>query len=106
MKRQNQLDGGDCYEAAVQLLLRLGEGALLVHGEVVGQGRIDGIRYGHAWVELNGSVLDPSNGMLRAFIAEEYFAIGKIDRTKLLRYSLHEAMEWMRKTEHYGPWER
>lgn len=55
---------GDCYFAAARFLLSLGvdTDARLVHGEVTGQGDVAGVRYGHAWVEINGFVIDPSNG--------------------------------------------
>mgnify|MGYP003658746031 CR=1 FL=1 len=52
---------GDCYQAAGRLIMEyIGKGKL-VHGMVNGQGSLEGIRFGHAWVEVGSKVLDHSN---------------------------------------------
>ncbi len=98
---------GDCYVAASRFLLMLGSGANahLVHGEVEGQGRIAGVRYGHAWVEINGAVIDPSNGRNLCMNRERYYRIGKIAAAKVRRYSFREMVEATAQFGHYGPWE-
>lgn len=62
---------GDCYEAAAHYLLDhvLGigvtnpnHGLRLVHGEVAGQGPLEGKTFGHAWIEDGDTVIDTSNG--------------------------------------------
>ena len=79
-----------------------GTDAHLVHGEVGGQGKLDGVRYGHAWVEINGSVIDPSNGRTICMKREAYYALGKVDAVR--RYSFQETIRQMADTAHYGPW--
>ena len=39
---------GDCYQSAVNVLMRNMDKGTLVHGMVNGQGRLEGIRFGHA----------------------------------------------------------
>ena len=62
--------GGNCYQTAANLLIEniytkkitfVGK-PYLVHAEVTGQGDIDGIRYGHGFVEDDVFVYDYSNG--------------------------------------------
>ncbi len=98
---------GDCYQAAAMLLLNMGSGsgATLVHGTVVGEGRLDGYPYGHAWIEINGTVLDPSNGRTICMGQEAYYARGRIEPGSPRRYSWREALEGLVDSEHYGPWE-
>ena len=55
---------GDCYHAAGNLAINFigDKNAKLVHGMVHGQGKLKGLKYGHAWVEYKDSALDHSNG--------------------------------------------
>jgi hypothetical protein len=101
---------GDCYQAAAELVV-LPNGALegvaleLVHGEVLGQGPLEGVRYGHAWVELNGAlVLDHSNGREIHLPAAVYYELGDIDPASVVRYDASEARRKLIEFEHYGPW--
>lgn len=98
---------GDCYLAAARFLVSLGvdTDARLVHGEVTGQGDVAGIRYGHAWVEINGSVIDPSNGRKLCVERERYYQLGKIDPSEVRSYSCHELLRATANSGHYGPWE-
>jgi hypothetical protein len=63
---------GDCYEAAVNLFLMMTEfgrnkenvrNLRLVHAEVEGQGKVKGVRFGHAFVLVvdEDMVLDVSS---------------------------------------------
>ena len=115
---------GDCYEAAGQYMMKectFGKddcGLVLVHGEVGGQGHLEGIRYGHAWVEDGDTVIDKSNGrdirMPKAF----YYMIGRISREtfdddgynpaggqNVHRYPWSEARGKIMEYEHWGPWD-
>ena len=104
--------GGDCYEAAGRYIMdqcMLGRddcGLVLVHGEVAGQGSLQGITYGHAWVLDNGTVIDKSNGrdlhMPQAF----YYAIGGINNIgNVHEYTWDEARKYILQYEHWGPWD-
>ena len=75
--------GGDCYEAAGKYMMDNCdvdgcEDLVLVHGEVGGQGALDGVRFGHAWVEKGGTVIDKSNGRNINMPKFVYYAIGQV----------------------------
>jgi len=96
--------GGSCYKLALEHVLNHKD-ATLVHGIVTGQCEIEGVRYGHAWVEFrhNGLdiVFDPS--IDKAFPKDLYYSIGEIEYTK--RYTLDEALLILTEQQHYGPWD-
>lgn len=102
---------GDCYEAAVNIILELklegtADNATLVHGLVTGTGgEALGFRYGHAWVEIGDVAFDYSNGRKITLRREAYYALGKIAEEDTTRYSFEEARSAMLEHETYGPWE-
>lgn len=103
-------EGGDCFEVAGKMALHglVSSGGLdssfrVVHGRAIGQGKIAGIAFEHAWVEINDVVIDQSNGRNIAMSRDEYYRIGKVHDVR--RYSAQEARECMLETEHYGPWD-
>jgi len=111
------MKGGDCYEAAGQFCMGsvfmpepiefVGE-PHLVHAEVKGQGKAEGIRFGHAWVEDDENVYDYSNGRRIVMSKVVYYAIGDIQTEnpeKYQRYTFPEARAKMLKTKHYGSWD-
>lgn len=111
------MKGGDCYEAAGQFCMGsvfmpepiefVGE-PHLVHAEVKGQGKAEGIRFGHAWVEDDENVYDYSNGRRIVMPKVVYYAIGDIQSDnpmKYQRYTFSEARAKMLKTKHYGSWD-
>jgi 8-oxo-dGTP pyrophosphatase MutT (NUDIX family) len=106
---------GDCYLVAAKLLLEndytknitfIGK-PYLVHAEVTGQGKIDGIRYGHAWVEDDFFVYDYSNGKNFVLPKDFYYQLGEVkkEKGKYQRYSKKQATEKMLQTKHYGCWD-
>jgi len=103
---------GDCYEAAGKYMMmkcQLGGDCTnlrLVHGEVQGQGHLDGVTYGHAWVLDGGTVIDVSNGRNLQLPQEIYYAIGQIDNIgNIHEYTWEEARRLIVDFEHWGPWE-
>lgn len=80
----------------------------LVHAEVKGQGKIEGLRYAHAWIEDDKNVYDFSNNreiILSKFI---YYLIGDINThnpKKYMRYTFSEARKKMLDTGTYGTWD-
>lgn len=95
---------GQCYEKAAKAIIQgLDIPALrLCHGQPVGQGPIEGIKHGHAWLELGDIVIDPSTGGV--FRTEQYYRIGQIKNKEVKRYTRLEAIRMLVQTEHYGPW--
>jgi hypothetical protein len=96
---------GDCYQAAGKYMMDHGIGGnlVLVHGEVLGQGPLEGVRFGHAWIEKGSDVLDVSNGKMLTIPKGLYYAIGDIKRT--VRYTHKEFLKRVLDTEHWGPWD-
>ena len=80
---------------------------LLVHGEVSGQGPLEGVRFGHAWIEIGDEVIDKANGKNIRMPKDVYYAVGNIkDKPgKLFKYTWSEARRKMLEHEHYGPWD-
>ena len=121
--------GGDCYEAAGKYMMgkcMTGDcNLVLVHGEVSGQGDLTGVRYGHAWVEDGGTVIDKSNGRNLTLPKVFYYSLGQIaspDMSKwgtpegmndpdlftggnLHKYSWEEARAKILDSGHWGPWD-
>jgi len=96
--------GGDCYSIAANFVLDNEKNSpVLVHGEVRGQGAIEGIRYGHAWVEQGDTVIDNSTGRKLKVPKVVYYALGDISKT--YKYSVKETRQQLLKYEHYGPWD-
>ena len=105
---------GDCYEAAFGWIFRhclnftadrKGDSNIfLVHGEVTGQGKIEGVKYGHAWVEDGGTVIDQSNGRNLVMPRQIYYRLGKIG-TNIHRYTPEQARKKAVTTGVYGPWD-
>ena len=115
---------GDCYVAAGDIVMdylisQRGFGAFnsefqfhgtpyLVHAEVAGQGHLEGIRYGHAWIEDDQLVYDYSNGRKIVFPKQLYYSIGDVDvddPMKYQKYTFEEAKNRMMKTGNYGCWD-
>jgi hypothetical protein len=100
------VSAGDCYEAAAKFVIAQAKrpGIRLMHGEVTGTGgAVVCLRYGHAWVELGGAVIDPSNGRCLVATRRNYYAAGQVGAIRV--YTPKEAIAFMLKTRHYGPWE-
>ena len=78
----------------------------LVHGEVAGQGPLEGVTFGHAWVLDGDTVIDPSNGRDIRMPKTIYYALGAIDRIDNLHvYTPEQARERMLRYGHFGPWD-
>ena len=101
--------GGDCYEAAGRYMLNTGQdnnNLTLVHGEVEGQGSLDGVQFGHAWIEDGDNVIDVSNGKQIKVPKIVYYQLGNISKiNNLHKYNWSEAMKKMMKVKHWGPWD-
>jgi hypothetical protein len=105
-------DGGDCYEAAGRFMMgecQFGnpcEGLTLVHGEVAGQGELEGVTFGHAWIEKGDTVIDKSNGRNLELPAALYYFMGRInDIGNTHRYPWEEARRMILDYQHWGPWD-
>lgn len=104
---------GDCYEAAVKAMYRLCTGGdssryRLVHAEVIGQGHIEGVAYGHAFVVdvIDDVVIDESNGKNVRMPTGIYEALGRIQvHSNVHVYQWDELVEKVLEHDTYGPWD-
>jgi len=104
---------GDCYKANADYLMKLQftdekklDDYMLVHGLVTGQGKIQGVRYTHCWLENGNDVIDKSNGKELKLPKRIYYNFGKIKEKDLVRYTPKQAFEQMVSTGVYGPWDK
>jgi len=99
---------GDCYEANgrffIDETLFGGASWILVHGEVTGQGPLEGINYGHCWIESGGSVIDHSNGNNIKMSKKDYYSLGQIG-DNVIKYKPEQVRKKILQTEHWGPWD-
>jgi hypothetical protein len=110
---------GDCFEAAVRVMSQLTheekKRARICHGVPMGQGEIEGVRFDHAWVEVetdmkkpDGSpfylVYDHSNGRELVLPRDLYYEVGQMKEEDVKRYTASDAIDKMNETGIYGPW--
>lgn len=99
---------GDCYEANGKLFMNKailgGESMKLVHGEVTGQGPLEGVQYGHCWIEDGGTVIDVSNGRDLKIPKAIYYMLGDIG-DNVYKYNDKEFRKKVLKSGHWGPWD-
>ena len=115
---------GDCYEVHAKWMVdnfRKADEYVLVHAEVIGQGQLAGVPYGHCFLihKATDTVRDMSNGRDLELPRVLYYHLGKIDQSeywddtmgrvsrtpKIYEYTREEVMEWMSETGTFGPWE-
>ena len=92
---------GHCYDDSFEYLLQNPD-RTLVHGIVAGQGKLKGIRYGHAWIEHGDIVYDPS--LDKRFPLVWYYAVGQIEY--VVKYDFKEARTMILLEGTYGPWDK
>jgi len=113
---------GDCYEVHGRVMLGPeGSDFVLVHAEVMGQGQLAGVPYGHCFLihKATDTVHDRSNGRDIKMPRAIYYLLGKIDQSeywddtmgpvsrtpKIYEYTQEEARAFMLETGTFGPWE-
>ena len=111
-KRKLPAKTGDCYQAAIEycfnklLNSETTDNLKLIHGEVAGQGPLEGLTFGHAWIEEGDTVIDPSNGRTVVMPKELYYALGCIKQiNNLHQYDWNETRSKITQYKTYGPWE-
>jgi len=101
----NYSPGGNCYKKAHHILASAAKTSDMLAGWALCHGTMRGVEgadiCGHAWVEFEGLVLDPTFGTIAQ---KNYYAIG--DVREVTRFSWDEAKEKLRTTGHYGPWDK
>lgn len=105
---------GDCYEANFLKFIEIAKQATqrdkyrLVHAEVAGQGQLEGVRFGHAFILdiMTDEVWDFSNGREIHLDFNDYEKAGQIQAIgNGHQYTFDEAIEKAFETTIYGPWD-
>lgn len=112
---------GDCYEVSGRYMINHpNTKMILVHAEVIGQGQLEGIPYGHAFLldRETDMIHDYSNGRKLKMPRMVYYLLGKVEeeviwtpkgrkeRTpKIYYYSWEEVMNKMSEYGTFGPWD-
>ena len=118
MKKKMKKDhgGGDCYEANGRWYLQNGgksSGLILCHGEVTGQGPLQGVKFGHCWIEehneANGMVTvhdySATHGKEGLHVpAYKYYAVGQIG-SNVVRYTHESFVNRLNAHSTWGPWD-
>jgi hypothetical protein len=99
---------GDCYIAAFECAMAIVIGdpdlaPLVCHGTVTGQGKLEGIRFGHAWVEVPPLRLtfDTANGRNVVMATDRYLELAEASDVR--RYTTAEIWTRVKAAGHYGP---
>ena len=95
---------GFCFSDSAEWLL-YGQGkdfpqARLVHGTVMGQGPLEGVRFVHGWLEIEDWVYDPSQDLVAH--KKEFYHLGQVEDA--VSYSDTEAAVSLLKEQNWGPW--
>lgn len=79
----------------------------VVHAQVIGEGALEGIPYGHAWIEDDVFVYDFSNGRQIQKLNDDYYFRGKVsfEKPKYFKYTFEQARNKMLETGHFGSWD-
>jgi hypothetical protein len=88
-------------------LPELGTSPVLVHGFPFGQsGDVKDTKFGHAWIEGNGCVLDCGTLEKSLWLAhrDDYYKLGRIDATECQHYTLDQVIENVVATGRDGWW--
>lgn len=98
---------GDCFVQAYNNFFDSRDNnVLLVHGVVTGRGKIEGLKYLHAWIEIGDKVIDTTMSLFaKGFPKDGYYRLAQADEKEMFKYNKSEAIEKILKYETYGPWE-
>ena len=99
---------GNCYISNAKHLIDMPTNDWkLVHGIAEGQegSPIEGLKFGHCWLERGNEILDFSNSIKLRYPKDFYYALGHIDESNNYYYTKDELINWILKEKTWGPWE-
>ena len=108
---------GDCFVANAKYILNnfvfgkekfTYKDIFLCHGYVVGSKLYPSVKnkvFVHAWVEIGEIFLDFSNNNQIAMKRSTVYESGRILLNTIIRYTPKKVAEFIKKYEHYGPWD-
>lgn len=95
-------ENGDCLRVACNNAID--HRWLFCYAKVMGQGKLKGVRFLHAWNEQNNVVFDYSNGVKRVLTKEAYYHMAQIKESDVTRQTPKEVSELLVKYGTYGGW--
>lgn len=98
---------GDCYvQAYNNFFHNLSKNPLLCHGVVTGRGKLEGVHFTHAWIEIGDTVIDTTMPIFANGVPKQvYYSIGHVQEDKTFKYDTDQVIEKAYKWNTYGPWE-
>ncbi len=106
---------GDCFPTAGRYMLNMDDdmeraGMRMVHALVRGVDgtKMEGRRFGHAFLRLGDVIIDNSNGKNHVGRKEGYYKAGQInpkERGAYVEYDKEETLIKMARNKHWGPWD-
>ena len=118
MFRMLESANGDCFEIHSRFIsnsiigynrkdIKYEPGWTLVQGVVTGSPdtEVDGIRFGHSWMEKDNMVWDISNGRDIKLPKDLYYKLGNIKEQECYKYDEAQTRANILKYGHWGSWE-
>ena len=98
---------GDCYvQAYHNFFHNLSKNPLLCHGVVIGRGKLEGLHFTHAWIEIGDTVIDTTMPIFANGVPKQaYYSIGQVQEDKTFKYNSDQVLEKSHEWGTYGPWE-
>ena len=98
---------GDCYvQAYNNFFHNLSKNPLLCHGVVTGRGKLEGVHFTHAWIEIGDTVIDTTMPIFANGVPKQvYYSMGQVQEDKTFKYNTDQVLEKAHKWSTYGPWE-
>ena len=98
---------GDCYvQAYNNFFHNLSKNPLLCHGVVIGRGKLEGLHFTHAWIEIGDTVIDTTMPIFANGVPKQaYYSIGQVQEDKTFKYNSDQVLEKSHEWGTYGPWE-
>lgn len=98
---------GNCYvQAYNNFFHNLSKNPLLCHGVVTGKGKLEGVHFTHAWIEIGDTVIDTTMPIFANGVPKQvYYSIGQVQEDKTFKYNTDQVLEKAHKWNTCGPWE-
>lgn len=107
--RYGNTGGGDCYESSLLTFAGFTDDDEELHPRLVHGHIIDGKKNScpHAWIEIGGLCIDPSNHRDRTLILgkKRFYETQGVDKKTVIVYTRAQAIAKNQEYMHFGPWD-
>lgn len=102
---KRQVDSGDCFVVSSKLMYTpfFYKNSKLVHGFIKVENH--SLPIVHAWIEMNDTIYDYSNGKKIEIDKKTYYEKRKIDPSTCVYYTFKEFLIQSNAHNNYGPWD-